>query len=119
MTKIELQKQNFENLMNLIQKNPELPIVPMVDGEIPGEDSGYWLGAWGCARIDEYLLTKNQEWVVFKSDDDVFNVLERHLSDEEFARLPDTEKECRPIYDALPWTRAIIVNIDVQAQEEL
>lgn len=50
--------------------------------------------------------------MVFKSDGDVFDVLERHLSDEEFERLPESEEECRKIYDALPWTKAILVNID-------
>lgn len=33
------------------------------------------------------------------------------LSDDEYERLPETESECRPIYDALPWTKEIIVNI--------
>lgn len=105
--------ENLLALLKLMQENPELPVVPMVDGEIPGDDSGYWLGAWGKARVDEYLLTNNHEWMVFKSDDDVFDVLERHLSDEEFEKLPETEEECRPVYNALPWTKAIIVYIQM------
>lgn len=105
------ERENRDYLFKLMQENPELPVVPMVDGEIPGDDSGWWLGAWGSAHIDEYLLTHNREWMVFKSDDDVFDVLERHLSDEEFEKLPESEAECRKYYDALPWTKAIIVNI--------
>ena len=31
---------------------------------------------------------------------------------EEFEKLPETEEECRPFYDALPWTKAIIVYIN-------
>lgn len=108
----ERERQNREELLKLIQENPDIPIVPIVNGEIPGDDSGYWIGAWGCARIDEYLITHNMEWMVFKSDDDVFDVLERHLSDEEFEKLPEAESECRPIYDALPWTKAIVVYIE-------
>ena len=106
------EKKNREQLLKLIQENPDMPIVPMVDGEIPGDDCGYWLGAWGSARIDEYLIPNNSEYMVLKSDDDVFDVLERHLSDEEFEKLPETESECRPIYDALPWTKAIVVKIE-------
>lgn len=109
----ERERKNREELFKLMQENPELPVVAMVDGEIPGDDSGYWLGAWGSARVDEYLLTHNSEWMVFKSDDDIFDVLERHLSDEEFEKLPETEEECRPFYDALPWTKAIIVYINL------
>ena len=109
----EKEQKNREELFKLMQENPELPVVPMVDGEIPGDDCGRWLGAWGSAHIDEYLLTHNQEWMVFKSDDDVFDVLERHLSDEEFEKLPESEAECRKYYEALPWTKAILVNIDL------
>ena len=109
----EKERENREELFRLMQENPELPVVPMVDGEIPGDDCGYWLGAWGGARIDEYLLISNSERMVFKSDDDVFDVLEQHLSDEELEKLPETEAECRPFYDALPWTKAIIVYINL------
>lgn len=100
-----------EELFRLMQENPELPVVPMVDGEIPGDDCGYWLGAWGSAQIDEYLLVSNGERIVFKSDDDIFDVLERCLTEEEYEALPETESECRPRYDALPWAKAIIVYI--------
>lgn len=96
-----------------MQENPDLPVVPMVDYEIVGDDCGRWLGAWGSASVDEYLLTKNYECVVFKSDDDIFGVLEKHLTDEEFEKLPETETECISYYDALPWIKAIIVNIDL------
>ena len=33
-------KKNREELFKLIQENPDLPIVPMVDYEIVAEDSG-------------------------------------------------------------------------------
>ena len=107
------QKQYRDDLLKFISENPELPIVPMVDGEIPGEDCGRWLGAWGHARVDGYLLIHNKEKVAFKSDDDIFEVLECCLSDEELKKLPDATEECRLYYDALPWTKAIIVNIDL------
>ena len=108
----ELAAYRRRELFRLMRENPELPVVPLVDWEITGDDNGYWLGAWGSARIDEYLLISNREEVVFKNDDDVLDVLERYLSDEEFEKLPETEEECRPFYDALPWTKAIIVYIN-------
>jgi len=44
-----------------MQENPDLPVVPMVDGEIvAGDDHGYWQGAWGYARVDEYLKPKRE-----------------------------------------------------------
>ena len=109
----EREGQNREKFLKLIQENPDIPIVPIVNGEIPGDDSGYWIGAWGYACVDEYLITNTRERLVFKSDGDVFDVLERHLSDEEFEKLPETESECRNIYDDLPWTKAIVVYIEL------
>lgn len=103
--------KNGMQLLKLIKEYPELPVIPMVDGEIPGDDCGWWLGAWGVSQVDEYLWVDNQSWIVFKSDDDIFDVLERYLSDEEVEKLPETEEECRPYYDALPWKKAIVVYI--------
>ena len=44
--------------------------------------------------------------------DNVFDVLDDYLSYEEFESLPENESACRPIYDALPWRKAIIVYIE-------
>ena len=99
-------------LLKLISENPDLPIFPMVDGEIPGDDCGYWLADWGSSRVDSYLLSRSTEEVLFKSDNDVFDVLEKSLTDEELENLPDEESECIPIYDSLPWKKAIVVYIN-------
>lgn len=108
----EKEQKNREELFKLMQENPELPVVPMVDGEIPGDDCGRWLGAWGSAYIDEYLLTRNSERILFKSDDDICGVIESYLTDDEYETLPPSEEAFQQTYDALPWTKAIIVNID-------
>jgi len=105
--------QNWKNLFKLIKENPDLPIVPMVEGEIvAGDDFYYWKGSWGPAAIDEYLEPKNDyDYIRFKSDNDVFGVLEDYLTDEEFKNLQETEDECRDAYNKLPWIKAIIVYI--------
>ena len=105
------ERENREKLFQLMRENPDLPVVPLVDGEIPGDDCGYWLGAWGHAEVDEYLICKRDDCISFKSWDDVFDVLEKYLTDEEFEKLPESESECRAYYDALPWKKAIIVYI--------
>ena len=109
---LEKERKNLEELFKLMRESPDLPVVPMVDGEIPGDDCGYWMGAWGTAKLDEYLVASGR--VIFKSDDDVFDTLERFLSDDEFYRLPDVESECRKFYDTLPWEKAIIVYIETR-----
>lgn len=99
-------------LLKLISENPDLPIVPMVDSNIVSDDYGYWLADWGSSRVDSYLISRSTDKVLFKSEDDVFDVLENILTDEEFENLPDEESECIPIYDSLPWKKAIVVYIN-------
>lgn len=103
------ERKNREELFKLMQENPELPVIPMVDGEIPGDDCGYWLGSWGQVQVDEYLEAGDR--FLFKSDDDVFDALERYMTCEEFDALPNSESECRPYYEKLPWKKAIVVYI--------
>lgn len=113
----EREAKNRKELFRLMQENPDLPVVPMVDGEIPGDSSGYWMASWGASRIDEYLLCEQAERVAFKSDNDVFGDLEDYLSYEEFENLPENESECRVVYDSLPWKKAIIVYIETAEEE--
>jgi len=105
--------KNWEILFKFMKKNPDLPIVSMVEGEIvAGDDFGYWLGSWGLAEIDEYLEPKGDYgYIHFKSNNDVFGVLGDYLTNEEFENLPETEDECRDAYNKLPWIKAIIVYI--------
>ena len=35
--------KNTETLLRLVQENPDLPVVPMVDGGIAWDDSGYFM----------------------------------------------------------------------------
>ena len=41
----EYEKKNREELFRLMRENPELPVVPMVDGEIAFDECGYWMGS--------------------------------------------------------------------------
>lgn len=107
----EIEKKNRDELFRLMKENPDLPVIPMVDGEICSDDYAYYLGVWGSVSVDEYLICKRYGYVALKSDDDVFDVLEKYLTDEEFEKLPESEEDCREFYDNLPWIKAIIVYI--------
>lgn len=107
----EVEKKNRDELFRLMEENPDLPVVPMVVGEICADDDGYYLGVWGSASIDEYLICKRHRYIAFKSWDDVFDVLKHYLTDEEFEKLPESEDECREYYGNLPWKKAIVVSI--------
>lgn len=106
--------EKLEALLKLMQENPGLPIVPMVESEIVGDlDYGRWRGAWGSCRVDEYLI--GEERIHFKEEGD-FQEIEDALTDgafnyEQFEAMSDDEAE--GAYAALPWVKAIVVNIDL------
>lgn len=105
----EKEKQNRDKLFRFMKKNPDLPIVPMADSEIVAEE-GYarWTGAWGEVYIGEYYITG--ERICFRDDSD-FGAIEEALGWEVFNTLSDDD--AKAAYANLPWTKAIIVYIDV------
>lgn len=108
MTK-EREKQNREKLLKLIAENPDLSVVPMVDGEIASDDGyGRWLGAWGSCCIQEYLVGKDR--VCFR-DGDIEEALTETIGWSAYETM--SEKQAKEAYKALPWIKAIIVDIDM------
>ena len=103
------QKKQIENLLELIQKHPTLPIVPMVDYDVAADDSySTWMGAWGDARVDKYLIIK--DCVYFYDEDDMEPVLEARFGYDTLSEM--TDNGCLSSYRSMPWTEAIIVSIN-------
>lgn len=101
-------------IIKLIEENPDLPIVPMVNSEVVADDGGYWKGKWGRCEVTEYY--NGREYIHFKDDDeeDVLNDLVGckygydplgrdiyDLSDDEWDKL----------YKSVPWVKCIVVYI--------
>ena len=105
------QKENINNLLELIQENPELPIMPMVETEVVGGDEyNSWLGEWGKVCIDEWW--SDDEAIYFRSEaedrliDDAMDSDEwEGMTDEEIEKAA-TEKVAK--YD---WEKCILVRI--------
>ena len=107
---------NIEMLLNLIKENPDLPIVPMVDGDVVGDDSYQnWLGAWGKSEVTEYYL--GRKYVHFKDEDDEEEVLCDMVGCKYSTTLDGrdiydlTDEEWDALYQSIPWTKCIAVRI--------
>lgn len=110
----EKERKNRAELFKLMQENPELPVVAMVDSEIVADD-GYnrWLGSWGSSSIEEYF--SGEERLHFRESDDLYEV-EETLTDgrvcyDDYEAMSD--EEAIAAYNALPWIKAIVVYIDL------
>ena len=102
----------MNELFELIKENPDLPIVPMVDAEIVGDDSGWWLGEWGKAEVTEYY--KGEERIHFKDDDeeDVLSDLYgcKYGCDWQGRDIYDlSDEEWDKLYQSIPWEKCIVV----------
>lgn len=56
------QSEKLMQLLELMQANPELPVIPCVDGDVVGGDEYYcWLGSWGESAVQEFIICKLKE----------------------------------------------------------
>lgn len=103
----------IKELLALIQDNPTLIVLPMVNTECVGSDDyTYWANSWGKAEIDEYYTS--DERIYFKSTD------YDELVDEYLDGLDNSESvdqgeydECAKVYvEGLNWIKAIVVHIE-------
>ena len=73
---MDIQKKNLSFLFELINQNPDLPIVPMVNYEIVADDCAlYWMGSWGEAKVDSYILRNDRIWYLSDGKEEIFENL--------------------------------------------
>ena len=111
-----MNRKYVEDLIKLMQKNPELEVLCKVDSDIVAED-GYlwWLGQindrWGI-DIDEY--TQIGETIVFRSEEEWTEWFEDMFDIDDYMDIPDDEWDefCeKKINEAVTWTKAIFVSV--------
>lgn len=99
------------DLFRLMEEHPELPVVPMVDSEVvAGDEYGRWIGKFYDAKIAEYYI--GEERVYIRDDNDageVEDLVSEICGYDVFEFM--TDEEVKGAYFAVPWIRAIIVNI--------
>lgn len=103
---------NIKQLMALMEQYPELPIAPMVSGEMCDDDiCARFLGQIGYCRVDRYIVGKKRFYLYDDTDmQEVIEVLEdvADFIDDGSA----TDEELITVYRELPWVKAILVDID-------
>lgn len=101
-------------IIKLIEENPDLPIVPMVDSEVVADDCGYWQGEWGRCEVTEFY--NGREYIHFRDDDeeDVLNDLAgcRYGYDPQGRDIYDlSDDEWDKLYNSIKWIKCIVVYI--------
>lgn len=104
-----------KKLLKLIQENPDLEIVPIVDSEVVADDGCvWWLGKWGHSEKTKYY--SGREYIHFYDDDkeDALNdMVGCKYSETKDGRdvydLSDAEWDA--LYESLPWVECIVVYV--------
>lgn len=110
------QSEKLTQLLELMQANPELPVIPCVDGDVVSGDEYYcWLGSWGESAVQEFVIGRERTY--YREDDicEMNDVLYERYDPELVDNM--TEEETRAAYNALPWKKAIFVDVH-QCEEE-
>ena len=119
---VKEQKERVNELFDLIKANPDLPIVPIVNGALVCDEGGYWLGGWGSAHIDKYCIHDGEYLEYGGKYPDVTDIFERVFDYEECGitdSVPDGEvgRIMKEKVDSLPWIEAIMIYIDIPESE--
>ena len=97
-----------EKLFKLMQENPELSVIPMVDSDIINKEWLSWyIGRLESPEIDEYLVV--DEIIYTKLSDDLWDVLEAVYGEFKVSKM--TEEEAAEAYQQLPWIKAIMLYV--------
>lgn len=106
----------IEKLVKLVQENPDVEVMAMVETDVVGCDYARYGGFIGESRLDEYYCEGERIYFAEDYDELEEEVQERiwldcqeknkPISDDELEKL--TEREM----DRLKWKKVIVVNID-------
>lgn len=101
-------------IIKLIEENPDLPILPIVDSEVVPYKGGYWLGEWGHCEVTDYY--KGNTRIHFRDEDeeDVLNDMVgcKWEYDSQGRYIYDlTDEEWDALYKSIPWEKCIAVYI--------
>lgn len=111
-----MNRKFVEDLIKLMQENPDLEVLCKVDSDIVADDEyAWWLGRINdrCkVEIDEYAEIR--ERIVFKSEEEWAEWFEDIFIIEDFMDVPDDKWDefCeKKINETVTWTKAIFISV--------
>ena len=104
--------ENIKHLIQLMEENPDLPVIPMVGQDIVADCTGEWVAHFGKAEIKKMCIYGEKvifrEW---KNAIKTVEALELEGLTEGRTREESIEK-LNGYLDELEWLEAIIVHIE-------
>lgn len=106
--------ENIKNLAKLIAENPNMPVIPMVEQEVIGDDQAKrWAGHIGTSEVKEFILRENIEGTFFYYRKDQENLIDMIAENSEEEDYSVAQQEAREKVNAMQWNKAIFLNVDM------
>lgn len=95
-------------LLDLMQANPHLPVVPMVESDVVVDDTyGTWLGSWYNSSLDKYY--RGEERIYFYDECDMEDLIAEVKGWDWYEAASD--EQVLEAYRTIPWVECIVVYI--------
>ena len=114
-----MNKSYMEDLIRLIQENPDMEVLCMVDSDIVADDGySWWLGMMDEKKppeIKEYSTNINEE-LTFRDDEDYEYWFECKFDVDDFPDISDSEWEDfmrNKVDEVAKWKKAIFIKVIV------
>ena len=104
--------ENIKHLIQLMEENPDLPVIPMVGQDIVADCTGEWVAHFGKAEIKKMCIYG--EKVIFREEKAAIKTVEA-LELEGLTEGRTREESIEKLngyLDGLDWLEAIIVHIE-------
>ena len=107
---------NFKKILNLINENPELAVIPMINNEVFGSEEGYWMATFGKCEITECtsVLMNGKERVCLKDDiEEIKNYFYQQIAGNDNLEAAEKIKIVSEKLQMLKWNKVIIIYLEL------
>ena len=101
-----------KEVLETIQSNQDLPLVPIVAAEVvPSDDFGYWLGRVSYLHVGRFTSYNGQLYTDEEDDELIEDIIDNELLDEENVADEVLEAKAKQIAEQLFWKKAILLYV--------
>lgn len=107
-------RKHIDEFIKLVKEHPELPVIPMVSGEIVGSDEyAHWMGSFWKSDIREYAIDSyyGDGFVRYRDDYGAEEELVESIAEGKYKGTDEDYRRAKQEAEKL-WMKAIILYIE-------
>lgn len=106
------QQNNLKELIKLMQDNPTLRVVAMVNSDVVADDGyGWWIGNFGEVSLEEIYSTEYKIYIKSEDEEELLEEIVESYDTELDLSSDHIYKKAEEDLNKLNWEKVIVVNI--------